>query len=85
MVSRKDFTPRASHRVCSLHFGGGKKTYLNNVSTIVPKTVKPIERTPIRTLDSTRVLRRFLPNVQTPDDLTKSNNKSMICRSKGTN
>ena len=40
--------------------------------TIVPKTVKPIERTPRRTLNSTGVLRRLLPNVQTPDDLTKS-------------
>ena len=40
--------------------------------TIVPKTVKPIERTPRRTLNSTGVLRRLLPNMQTPDDLTKS-------------
>ena len=40
--------------------------------TIVTKTVKPIERTPRRTLNSTGVLRRLLPNVQTPDDLTKS-------------
>ena len=40
--------------------------------TIVPKTVKPIEGTPRRTLNSTGVLRRLLPNMQTPDDLTKS-------------
>ena len=26
MISWKDFTPTASHRVCSLHFAGGKKT-----------------------------------------------------------
>ena len=72
MISRKDFNPTASHRVCSLHFAGRKKTYLNNVPTIVPKTVKPIERTPRRTLNSTGVLKRFLSNVQIPDDLTKS-------------
>ena len=69
----KDFTPTASYRVCSLHLAGEKKTFLNNVPTIVPKTVeRTIERTPRRTLNSTGVLRRLLPNVQTPDDLTKS-------------
>ena len=62
MISTKAFIPIASHRVFSLHFAGGKKTYLNNVPTIVPKTVKPIERTPRRTLNSTEV---------TPDDLMK--------------
>ena len=62
MISTKAFIPIASHRVFSLYFAGGKKTYLNNVPTIVPKTVKPIERTPRRTLNSTEV---------TPDDLTK--------------
>ena len=71
MTSRKDFTPTVSHRVCSVHFPGGKKTYLNNVPTIVQKTVKPIERTPRRTLNRTVVLRRLLPKVQTPDDLAK--------------
>ena len=40
--------------------------------TIVPKTGKPIERTPRRTLNSKGVLRRLLPNMQTPDGLTKS-------------
>ena len=57
MINRKDFTQIASHRVCPSHFPEGKKTYLNNVPTIVQ--------------DSTGVLRRLLPNVQTPDDLTK--------------
>ena len=36
------------------------------------QTVKLIERTPRRTLNSTGVLRRLLPNVQTPEDLTKA-------------
>ena len=39
-ISRKDFIPIKSHRVCSSHFEGGKKAYANNVPTIVPKTVK---------------------------------------------
>ena len=39
-ISRKDFKPN-SHRVCSAHFVGGKKTYDNNIPTIVPKTIKP--------------------------------------------
>ena len=32
-----------SQEVCSEHFQGGKKTYLNNVGTIVPETLKPKE------------------------------------------
>ena len=58
VISRKDFTPTASHRVCSLHLPGEKETYLN-VSTVVPKTVKPIESTPRRTLNSIGVLGGF--------------------------
>ena len=71
MIIRSDFTPVASRTVCSLHFAGGKKTYINNVPTIIPETVKPIEHTPKRTLNSTGVL-RLLPNVRSPDDLTRS-------------
>ena len=56
MISRKHFTSAASHRVCSLHFAGVKETNLNNASTIVPNTVKPIAGTPTGTLNSTRVL-----------------------------
>ena len=61
MITRKDFTPTASHRVCS-----------NNVSAIVLKIVKQTEHTPRRKLNSTENLRRFLPHVMNPDDLTKS-------------
>ena len=32
-ISRKSFNPSAGHRVCSLHFVGGKKTYMNNIPT----------------------------------------------------
>ena len=39
MISRQGFKdPSTGHRVCSKHFIGGRKTYLNNVPTIVPKT-----------------------------------------------
>jgi len=41
MVSRKGFVPtNGGHRVCSKHFPGGKKTYMNNVPTLTPKTEK---------------------------------------------
>ena len=48
-ISRKDekgknFVPSRYHRVCSAHFAGGKKTYMNNVPTIVPKTLRPSEK-----------------------------------------
>ena len=39
-ISRKNFNPTTGHRVCSVHFEGGKKTYTNSVPTIVPKTIK---------------------------------------------
>ena len=37
-VSRKNFKPTIGHRVCSEHFVGGQKTYVNNIPTITPKT-----------------------------------------------
>ena len=41
MVSRKDFvSTNGGHRVCSKHFPGGKKTYMNNVPTLTPRTEK---------------------------------------------
>ncbi len=39
-ISRVDFQPNEHHRVCSKHFEGGKKTYLNNIPTVVPKCMK---------------------------------------------
>ena len=44
-ISRKDFKPTSAHRVCSLHFPEGKKTYLNNIPSITPKTEsrKPVK------------------------------------------
>ena len=39
---QENFNPTSCHRVSSEHFVGGKTTYENKVSTIVPKTIKPI-------------------------------------------
>ena len=42
LVSRKDTRePSNCHRVCSEHFIGGRKTYLNNLPLIVPKATRP--------------------------------------------
>ncbi|CAB3998936.1 THAP domain-containing 11, partial [Paramuricea clavata] len=49
MLKRKNFVPSSSHRVCSAHFVGGTKTYMNNIPTInvpmlkstTPTTAKP--------------------------------------------
>ena len=51
-ISRKDFKPTNGHRVCSQHFEGGKKTYLNNVPTVfrLSKTHQKVNTEPRRTL-----------------------------------
>ncbi len=46
LISCKDFRPSKYHRVCSEHFVGGKKTYLNNLPLIVPKATRPVIPTP---------------------------------------
>ena len=35
-ILRKNFSPSTGHRVCSLHFEGGQKNYMNNVPVIFP-------------------------------------------------
>ena len=40
LISRKNFVPSTSHRVCSVHFTGGKKTYMNNCPSLLSKQVK---------------------------------------------
>ncbi|XP_065683449.1 uncharacterized protein LOC136096194 [Hydra vulgaris] len=57
-ISRKDFTPSSSHRVCSAHFHGNKKTYMNNVPTIIPKTVKLTAHVPRKTENSLGLLHK---------------------------
>lgn len=46
LISRKNFTPTLGHRVCSQHFPGGRKTYMNCLPILVPKTIKPTLTTP---------------------------------------
>ena len=52
LISRKGLNnPTESHRVCSQHFVGGMKTYMNNLPLIVPKATRPTiakERTTVR-------------------------------------
>ena len=52
MISRKDFYPGPGHRVCSEHFVGGKKTYMNNVPVIVPKNKSKKENKERKTVTS---------------------------------
>ncbi|XP_037560410.2 uncharacterized protein LOC119458352 [Dermacentor silvarum] len=49
------FTPTTGHRVCSAHFEGGKKTYMNRVPTIFPLRQQKVEKR--------RPLRRTKPEV----------------------
>ena len=64
--SNKKFVPTSTHRVCSEHFVGGKKTYMNNVPTIVPKTIKPTENKPRNTMNSSGAKRCILSPIR-PD------------------
>ncbi len=50
LISRKDFSPTIGHRVCSLHFPGGRKTYMNRLPTIVPKATRPTPTKPRSTV-----------------------------------
>ena len=46
LVGRKDFKLTHGPRVCSKHFLGGKKTYMNNLPMITPKTAKAMPVVP---------------------------------------
>ena len=58
-ISRKNFVPTDGHRVCSSHFTGGRKTYLHNVPTIVPKTIQPQQTRP-RTSNTSNGKRKYI-------------------------
>ena len=64
MISRKNFNPTISHRVCSAHFKGGRKSYLNNIPTIVPKSTKPKPVVERRTLNSSGIKRKLISPVK---------------------
>ena len=42
-MGRKDFKPSSGHRVCSAHFPGGQKTYMNDLLNVLSRywTVHP--------------------------------------------
>ena len=47
MIARKNFdNPGQGHRVCSKHFIRGRKSYMNNIPTIVPKNKGKKEQKP---------------------------------------
>ena len=52
LISRKDLPPTIGHRVCSLHFPGGRKTYLNQLPTIVQKATRPTPTKPRSTVNA---------------------------------
>jgi hypothetical protein len=72
LISRVNFTPTISHRVCSEHFSGGKKTYTNNLPTIVPssqvtKPAKPYNPRPtVKARNRTFVSKKNNANGTTP-------------------
>ena len=65
-VSRKNFTPTSGHRVCSAHFKDGEKTYMNNVPTVVPKTIGATP-TKKRTSINSFCLKRKLSSPKEPE------------------
>ena len=72
LISRVNFTPTIGHRVCSEHFSGGKKTYTNNLPTIVPssqvtKPAKPCNPRPtVKARNRTFVSKQNNANGTTP-------------------
>lgn len=71
-ISRKDYTLTASHRICSAHFAGGKKAYLNNVPRIIPKTVNLIKRTLRKRFKQYSSFKEVVAKSDESNDLTKS-------------
>jgi len=63
-ISRKDFRPTDGHRVCSDHFVGGKKTYMNNIPLIVPKTLNAVQPKPRQTMASLGIRGKLLVDEQ---------------------
>ena len=41
LISRQGFNRTEGHRVCSKHFPDGRKTDMNNLPIIVPKSTRP--------------------------------------------
>ena len=62
LVGKNDFKPTHGHRVCSKHFLGGKKTYMNNLPTITAKTAKA---KPVVSWQTTKARNRTVPTIST--------------------
>jgi hypothetical protein len=73
-ISRRDFKPTLTHRVCSKHFEGGKKTYMNKIPTILPKTVKPYMEK-VRDTYNSKGLRKTLPKILTKTIMFREEDK----------
>ena len=69
MISRKNFKPTSGHRVCSEHFVGGKKTYDNNVPTIVPKIIKPTKFKERKSRNSLGLLQKDKPQEEKQENI----------------
>ncbi len=91
-ISPKDFKPTSAHRVCSLHFPEGKKTYLNNFPSITPKTEgrKPVkERATIKARNSVLEAKSVKsdenvdPNIETGDDFEQQSNSNDAAEDEG--
>ena len=84
-ISRTDFKPSEHHRVCSKHFKGGQKTYLNNIPTVVPKSIQPTPSKPRPTYKCRqRKTVTRLPSPKTNENETEQKWQSEIARLKGT-
>ena len=62
LVGRKEVRPTHGHRVCLKHFLGGKKTYMNNLPMITPKTAKA---KPVVPRQTTKARNRTVPTITT--------------------
>ncbi len=79
MISRKDFRPTDGHRVCSKHFVGGRKTYTNNIPTLVPKMKEKEKAKERRIIERKAVV--SLPEEESPeytDNASGNDEKSVV-------
>ncbi len=92
VISQKHFTPTEDRRVCSENFTGVKKTYLNNLPPIVPKTTrltipKPRTTTKARSRETdilkTSQIDRNIHNIIDRENVEKTPKKGeVICLAK---